>query len=134
METNNAIKALNNLYGLLLEMNYYKEPLDFVDEIKEEDEFVSKHLKSIMLRRAKTKALKAENRYAKLREEFLRLKEYGFEKLNELLTPKERIELQPFFSKYTELDKKDEIDINDDQDFLVFISKLRDKIEDNDPE
>lgn len=134
METNSALKVLNNLYGLLLEMNYLKEPLEFVDEIKEDDEYVSKHIKNIMLRRSKTKAVMMQSKYAKLREEFLRLKEYGFEKLQDLLTPKERIELQPLFSKFKELEKKDEIDINDDQDFLIFMSKLSDKIGDNDSE
>ena len=128
METNSALKALNNLYGLLLEMNYHKEPLDFIEEIKEDDIFVTKHLRNVMLKRSKTKALMMQSKYAKLREEFLRLKEYGFDKLQELLTPKERIELQPLFSKFKELEKKDEIDINDDQDFLIFMSKLRDKI------
>lgn len=131
MGTNNALKALNNLYGLLLEMNYYREPLDFINEIKEDDVFVSKHLKNVMLGRSKTKALLMQSKYAKLREEFLHLKEYGFEKLQELLTPKERVELQPLFNKFKELEEKDEIDINEDQDFLIFISKLRDKIEDN---
>lgn len=75
-----------------------------------------------------------ESRYSKLKEEFVRIKEYGFEKLQELLTPKERIELQPLFSKFKELEEKDEIDINNDQDFLAFVSKLRDKIGDNDSE
>lgn len=134
METNNVLKALNNLYGLLLEMNYHREPLDFIDEIKEDDIFVSKHLKNVMLRRSKTKALMMQSKYAKLREEFLLLKEYGFEKLQELLTPKERIELQPLFSKFKELEEKDEIDINEDQDFLIFLSKLSDKIGGNDSE
>lgn len=131
METNKALKALDNLYGLLLEMNHHKEPLDFLEEIEEDDLYVSKHLRNVMLRRSKTKALLAQNRYAKLREEFLRLKEYGFEKLKELLTSKEKIELQPLFNKFEELGEKDEIDINEDQDFLIFISKIKDKIDNN---
>ncbi|UOB17507.1 hypothetical protein [Abyssalbus ytuae] len=131
METNKALKALDNLYGLLLEMNYHKEPIDFLSEIEEDDVFVSKHLRNVMLRRSKTKALLVQNKYKKLREEFLRLKEYGFEKLQELLTPKEKIELQPLFNKFKELEKKDEIDINEDQDFLIFISKIKDKIDDD---
>lgn len=134
METNSALKALNNLYGLLLEMNYYREPVDFIDEIEENDIFVSKHLRNVKLKRSKAKALMMKSKFTKLREEFLHLKEYGFEKLQELLTPKERMELQPLFSKFKELEEKDEIDINDDQDFLVFISKLKDKIGDNDSE
>ena len=128
MENNNALKALNNLYGLLLEMNYHREPLDFMDEITDDDAFVSKHLKKITLRRSKAKALLMQNKYAKLREEFLRLKEYGFEKLQELLTPKDRIELQPLFSKFKELEGKDEIDINEDQEFLMYMSKLIGKV------
>lgn len=129
MESNNALKALNNLYGLLLEMNYHKEPIDFLDEINEDDKYVSKHFRNIMLRRSKTKALLTQNKYAKLREDFLRLKEYGFEQLQELLTPKEKIELQPLFNKFTELETKDEIDINEDEDFLIFISKIKDKMD-----
>lgn len=132
METNKALKALDNLYGLLLEMNYHREPLDFLEEIEEDDSFVSKHLRNVKLRRSKNRALLAQNRYVKLRKDFLRLKEYGFEKLQELLTPNERIELQPLFNKFKELEKQDEIDINEDQDFLIFISKIKDKIDDND--
>lgn len=132
METNKALKALDNLYGLLLEMNYHREPMEFIEEIKEDDPFVSKHLKKIKLKRSKSKALLARNRYTKLREEFLRLKEYGFEKLQELLTPNEKIELQPLFNKFKELKEKDEIDINEDQDFLIFISKIKNKMDDND--
>jgi hypothetical protein len=132
METNKALKALDNLCGLLLEMNYHKEPIDFLVEIEEGDVFVSNHLRNIKLRRSKVKALTMQNNYAKLREEFLRLKEYGFEKLQELLTPNERMELQPLFSKFKEIEEKDEIDINEDRDFLIFISKMKDKMNNND--
>ena len=132
METNKALKALNNLYGLLLKMNYHREPFDFIDEIKEDDVFVSKHLKNVMLRRSKTKALLMQSKYAELREEFLRLKEYGFERLQELFTPKERENMIPLFRKFEELGEKDIFDINEDQDFLIFISSLKNKLEDND--
>lgn len=132
METNNALKRLNNLYDLLIEMNYHKEPADFISELKDEDPFISRHLKNVILHRSKAKAILKEKNYIELKKQFLSLKEYGFERLQELFTPKERVKMVPLFRKFEELGEKDKIDINEDQDFLIFISSLKDKLEDND--
>ena len=132
METNKALNALKNFYGLLIEMNYHKEPADFVEELQEENPFISMHLKNVMLHRTKAKAILKKKKYIALKEQFLALKELGLDKLQELFAPKERIEMVKLFRKFEELTEKDIESINDDQDFLVFISSLKDKLEDKD--
>ncbi|WP_166967340.1 hypothetical protein [Yeosuana marina] len=132
METNNELKALKNFYGLLMEMNYHKEPADFVEELQEENPFVSLHLKNVMLHRTKAKAILKKKKYLALKEQFFALKELGLDKLQELFAPKERTEMVKLFRKFDELTEKDIDAINDDQDFLIFISSLKDKLEDKD--
>ncbi|MEO1032768.1 MAG: hypothetical protein AAFX55_15255 [Bacteroidota bacterium] len=132
MENKTAIKTLNNLYGLLIEMNYHKEPVDFISDIQKEDPFISKHLQNVLLHRTKTKAIIKERKYIALKEQFNKLKELGLEKLQELFPPKEKVKMARLFRKFEELSEEDIKDINDDQDFLIFISSLKDKLKDSD--
>jgi len=132
METNNALKTLRNLYGLFMEMNYHREPADFVSELNDKDPFISMHLKNVMLHRTKAKAMLKKRKFEELKEQFIALKNLGIEKLQELFAPAERIEMVKLFSKFEELTEKDIDAINEDQDFLTFISSIKDKLEDED--
>jgi tRNA splicing endonuclease len=132
METNKAIEAIHNLYGLLMEMNYHRTPEDYIDELDQEDAFISKHLQKAMLYRAQAKALLKKKQQLSFIEAFNRFKEQGLEKIQALLTSQERTELIPLFRKFEELSKADQLDIYEDQDFLAFISTLKDKLEDHD--
>jgi len=132
MEVNNTLKVLKKFYGLLMEMNYHKEPADFVEELEEENPFISMHLRNVILHRTKAKAILKKKKYLALKEQFIALKELGLDKLQELFAPKERIEMVKLFRKFEELTEKDIDSINDDQDFLIFISSLKDKLEDKD--
>jgi len=135
VKSNKALETLNNLYDLLVEMNFHKEPSDFIDDLKEDNPFISKHLQNVLLHRTKAKAILKEKKFSALKKQFLKLKELGSEKLQQLYTPEEKAQLVPLFRKFEELDEKDISDINDDQDFLIFISSLKDKLEDgNDAE
>lgn len=132
METSNELKALKNFYGLLMEMNYHKEPTDFVEELQEENPFISLHLKNVMLHRTKAKAILRMKKYIALKEQFIELKKAGLDKLQELFAPKERAEMVKLFRKFEELTENDLESISNDQDFLIFISSLKDKIEGKD--
>src|SRR5690606_19032236 len=132
METNNALKTLRNLYGLFMEMNYHREPADFVNELNDKDPFISTHLKTVMLHRTKAKAILKKRKYEALKEQFVELKKVRLEKLQELFAPTERVEMVKLFRKFEELTEKDIDAINEDEDFLSFISSIKDKIEDED--
>jgi len=132
METNNALKTLRNLYGLFMEINYHTEPADFVSELNDKDTFISVHLKNVMLHRTKAKAMLKKRKFEELKEQFIALKKVGLEKLQELFPPAERVEMVKLFNKFEELTEKDIEAINEDQDFLTFISSIKDKIEDED--
>lgn len=132
METNNALKTLRNLYGLFMEINYHKEPAAFVDELNDKDPFISLHLKNVMLHRTKAKAILKKRKFEELKEQFMALKKVGSEKLQELFAPEERFEMVKLFNKFEELTDKDIEAINEDQDFLMFISSIKEKLEDED--
>ncbi|WP_341215152.1 hypothetical protein [uncultured Wocania sp.] len=131
METNNAINTLRNLYGLFMEMNYHTEPADFVNELNDQDPFISAHLKNVMLNRTKAKAILKRRKFEALKEQFIELKKVGLEKLQELFAPTERVEMVRLFRKFEELTEKDIDTINEDEDFLTFISSIKDKIDDD---
>ena len=132
MKKNNALKTLKNLYGLYMEMNYHSEPADFVNELNDKDPFISAHLKNVMLHKAKAKAILKKRKFEALKKQFVELKKVGLEKLQELFAPRERVEMVKLFRKFEELTEKDIDAINEDEDFLTFISSIKDKIEDQD--
>ncbi|MEM8999823.1 MAG: hypothetical protein AAGB24_06125 [Bacteroidota bacterium] len=120
------INTLNNLYGLLMEINYNR---DLEGEISNEDEFVSRHIKKISLHRTKAKAVVQKSKFEKARIEFFRLKKIGFDKIKELLPENERMELVPLFSKFEDIGEEDKVKIKEDEEFLYFISSLKDKLD-----
>lgn len=130
MDAKNAVEILNNYYGLMIEINYHKPAEDYLNELENTSEFVNKHLNQIRLKQAKAKALFMKKRYIALQNEFKKLKEYGVEELKKLLGVKERQDLVPLFRKFEELSKSEEADISDDNDFLDFISILKNKMDD----
>lgn len=129
MDAKNAVEILNNYYGLMIEINYYKPAEDYLDELENTSEFVNKHFNSIKLKQAKAKALFNKQRYVNLQNEFKRLKQFGVEELKKLLGTKERQDLVPLFRKFEELSKNEESDIIEDNDFLDFIAVLKEKMD-----
>ena len=114
-----------------MEMNYHTEPADFVNELNDQDPFISAHLKNVMLNRTKAKAILKRRKFEALKEQFIELKKVGLEKLQELFAPTERVEMVRLFRKFEELTEKDIDTINEDEDFLTFISSIKDKIDDD---
>lgn len=132
MESNKALLVINNFYSLLMEMNYYKEPEDFIEELQNEDKFISEHLKKVKLHRTKAKAILKKMQIEEFKEKFIALKNAGVEKIQGLFTPEEKCEIVRLFSRFEELTEKDIETINEDQEFLTFMSYIKDKLEDKD--
>jgi hypothetical protein len=129
MKSSNIL-LLNHFYGLLIEMNFHRVGEDvFLENEYNEDPFIQKHLRQIKLKSAKYKALISKSRYVQLLEEVKRLKEIGFEEIKKLLNPQEIHQLQPLFHKFDELSKKDESSIAEDQELLLLLTILKEKID-----
>eukprot|EP00388_Colpodella_angusta_P036993 GDKK01040413.1.p1 GENE.GDKK01040413.1~~GDKK01040413.1.p1 ORF type:complete len:134 (-),score=18.37 GDKK01040413.1:23-424(-) len=129
MESKNAIEILNNYFGLMLEMNYHIPAEDYFDDVDNVSEFVNFHYNKIKLKQAKAKALNNKKRFDEFKSEFEKLKKYGVDELKKLLGSSERVQLQPLFRKFDDLSQNDEMDIIDDNDFLNFISVLKERID-----
>ncbi len=127
-----ALKTLRNLCGLFMEMNYHSEPSDFVDELNDEDPFIAIHLKQVLLHKTKAKAILKKRKFEELKQKFIELKKVGLEKLQELFISSERVEMVKLFRKFEELTESDAEAINEDQEFLAFISLMKDKLKDED--
>lgn len=131
MQKTNA-EILHHFYSLLLQMNFHEEDKtptadDFTDP------FIQKHLRQIKLKIARNKADLKKSNYQSILQEIDRLGKIGTEKLKELLTPKEVLQLQPLFSKFESLSNKDKESIAEDEELLQLISALKDKLDKSDP-
>jgi hypothetical protein len=127
MQKTNA-EILHHFYSLLLEMNFHEEneaptAEDFADP------FIQKHLRQIKLKIAKHKAELKRSTYQSVLQEVDRLRKIGTDELKKLLTPKEILQLQPLFSKFESLSKKDQESIAEDQELLQLINALKDKLD-----
>lgn len=125
----NAKQILNNLYGLMMEINYHRTDEDVLAEYNEKpDVQVNSHLVKIRQISAKLQAEANKARYANAIEQIAKLKERGIEEFKKLFNPSEQAELVPMFNKFTELSKKDEAAILEDQEMLHFMEILKDKV------
>lgn len=121
-----AIEILNNLYGLMMEINYHKSDEDVLRELKESpDLFVEDHLMKIKRTMAKYRAMTNRNRIDMAMDQLRKLKEKGLDEVKKLLTPQEQVELAPLFRKFEELTPEDEASILEDQQLLKLLEKLQ---------
>jgi hypothetical protein len=126
MPTNKQI--LNNLYGLMLEINYQQEDQDVLAELEAKpDAVVNNHLLKIKQLTAKFKAEANRQRYADALNQLQLLKQKGIEEFKKLFSPNDQTKLVPMFNRFTELSKKDEQEILDDQEMLHFMEILKDR-------
>lgn len=131
MQKTNA-EILHHFYSLLLEMNFHEEnEAPTADDFA--DPFIQKHLRQIKLKIAKNKAELKRSTYQSILQEIDRLRKIGTDELKKLLTPKESLQLQPLFSKFESLSKKDQESIAKDQELLQLISALKDKLDKSNP-
>ncbi|GAA4920267.1 hypothetical protein [Mucilaginibacter defluvii] len=126
MPTNKQI--LNNLYGLMLEINYQQDDQDVLAELEAKpDSVVNNHLLKIKQLTAKLKADANRQRYADAVSQLQLLKQKGIEEFRKLFSPSDQTKLVPMFNRFTELSKKDEQEILEDQEMLHFMEILKDR-------
>ncbi len=56
------------------------------------------------------------------------------EELKKLLTLREKLQLQPLFSKFESLSEKDRLSIAEDEELLQLLSALKDKLDKQNPD
>ncbi len=133
MSNSGAKQTICNLYGLLMEANINKPDNEILTELNlVKDDFVEYQLTKFKQSRAKYNAIFQKSKYSEIIEEFNRLRSIGIEKLKELFTQKEELQLEACFRKFEELTTADEKSIIEDQELILFIKKLKERIDNND--
>lgn len=127
MQKTNA-EILHHFYSLLLEINFHEAENEAPASEDISDPFIQKHLRQIKLKIAKNKAELKRTTYQSILQEIDRLRKIGADELKKLLSPKEALQLQPLFSKFDSLSKKDQESIAEDQELLQLISALKHKL------
>lgn len=134
MATLNAKQVLSNLYGLMMEINYHRLDEEVLEKLQQKsNRQVDKHLIKVKQLSAKLRALENKDRFQKALAQIAKLREKGLDELKKLLNPQEAGQLVPLFRKFDELTKDDEKSILEDQELLLLIEILKNKL-DNDPE
>lgn len=132
MEKIQQATILNNLYGLLMEINFHRSSDEILVELSTQpDELVENQLLKMKQLSLQLKAQASRQRYESAFEQFKLLKERGLDELKNLLQPQEKVQLQPLFRKFEELSGEDEKSILDDQDLLLLINILQKKLDDS---
>lgn len=132
MGTQNTKQILSDLYGLMMEINYHREDEEVLKElVKNPDQQIELHVNRIKQINAKVRAESNRIRFAKAIEQLALLREKGIEAIQNLITPQERLQLAPLFSKFEEMTNEDEKDILEDQELLKMLEILNEKINEN---
>ncbi|MBS1532574.1 MAG: hypothetical protein JSU01_19880 [Bacteroidetes bacterium] len=132
MATLNSKQVLSNLYGLMMEINYYRPDKEILEELEQKpDAQLDAHLVKIKQLNAKLKAQANQERFQKAVDQIKVLKEKGLEELKRLISPQEQAQLVPLFRKFDELTEKDEAAIGEDQELLHLIEILKNKLDED---
>ncbi|NCD70957.1 hypothetical protein [Mucilaginibacter agri] len=119
-------QILNNLYGLMLEINYHQDDHDVLAELEAKpDAVVNTHMLKIKQLTAKLKAEANRQRYLDALSQLQLLKQKGIEEFKKLFSLSDQTKLVPMFNRFTELSKKDEQEILEDQEMLQFMEILK---------
>jgi len=128
----NSKQILNNLYGLMLEINYNREDEEIILELEQKPDLqINSHLAKIKQLTAKLKAEAMKARYADALNLLKKLKEQGIDEFKKMFSTNEQANLVPMFNKFSELSKKDEEAILEDQEMLQFMSILKERTDEN---
>lgn len=134
MATTNK-QILNNLYGLMLEINYHRDDNDILSELQTKpDALVNKHLAQIKQLTAKLKAEANRQRYLNALQQLQIIKGKGIEQFKEMFSNSEQAKLVPMFNRFTELSQADEEAILEDQQMLQFLEILKNKADESEHE
>jgi hypothetical protein len=132
MGTQNTKQILSDLYGLMMEINYHREDEEVLKELLENpDPQIERHLNKIKQINAKVRAEANRIRFLKAKEQIALLREKGIEAIQNFITPQERLQLAPLFSKFEEMTSEDENDILEDQELLKMLEILNEKMNEN---
>jgi hypothetical protein len=127
-------QILSELYGLMMEINFYREDEEVLKELEESpDPQIEKHLLRIKQINTKIRAEANHLLFAKAKKQLAMLREKGIEEIQKLITPQDRLQLAPFFSKFEKMTNEDEENIMEDQELLKLLELLNNKINE-DPE
>lgn len=128
----NTKEILNNLYGLMMEINFHRPDEDILAGLQANpDQQIDRHLLKIKQLSAKLRAESNKIRFQKAIEQIAILKHKGINELKKILNPQEQTQLVPLFRKFEELTKDDEAVILQDQELLLLIEMLKDKLDEN---
>lgn len=132
MGTRNTKQILSDLYGLMMEINFHREDEEVLKELQANpDPQIDRHLTRIRQINAKARAEASHIRFAKAKEQLALLREKGIEEIKRLITPQERLQLAPLFSKFEEMTKEDVESIMEDQELLKMLELLNKRINEN---
>ena len=127
MATTNK-QILNNLYGLMLEINYHRDNDEILAELQAKpDALIDKHLAKIKQITAKLKAEANRQRYQNAVQQLQMLKEKGIEQFKSMFSNTDQAKLVPMFNRFTELSQADEEAILEDQQMLEFLEILKNR-------
>lgn len=129
---NNTAQILTNLYGLMMDINYHREDLDVLNDLKTKpDTFVEDHLTRIKRAIAKNKAAAQRQNIDLALDQLRQLKERGLEEIRKLLTTQEQAEYAQLFRKFEGLSKQDEASILEDKQLLKLLERIKQSKDDN---
>lgn len=129
MDTMNAKETLNHLYGLMMEINFYRSEEELLVELENRpNKRIEMHLAKIKQISAKLKAEAAKERFSDAIYQLKKFKEKGIEEFRKLLGPQDQLLLQPLFRKFDELTEEDKADILEDQELLRLMGILKEKL------
>lgn len=132
MAVTNPKESLNNLYGLMMEINFHQAEEDILTELQDNpDPFVEKHLKLVKQLSTKLRVVANKRKYTQALDQLKLLKEKGLEELKRLLSFQDQLELQPLFRKFEGLTPEDEASILEDQEILKLMEVLKNRLDEN---
>jgi len=125
MKTSSA-EILNNLYGLMMEINYHRTDADVLSVLKERpDAFVEDQLMRVKRMMAKAKAAAYRHNMELALNQLRQLKERGLQELRKILSVEEQVEYAQLFRKFEELSPEDEASILEDKQLLKLLDRIR---------
>ncbi|MBS1753574.1 MAG: hypothetical protein KF741_13215 [Ferruginibacter sp.] len=128
----NTKEILNNLYGLMMEINFHRSDEDILAQLQTNpDQQIDKHLLKIKQLSSKLRAEANKIRFQKAIEQITLLKQKGLDELKKFLKPQEQFQLVSLFSKFEELTSGDEAAILEDEELLNFMATLKDRLDED---
>ena len=132
MKNSSSTQILSNLYGLMMEINFYRSDEDVLSElVSNPDPEINEHLLKVKQLNAKLKAQKNNEIFKNAIEQLRLLKEKGLDEFKKLFSKEDQEQYVRLYRKFEELTKEDEALLLQDQELLIMLEKLKSKIDGN---